>query len=86
MHWRALACSGVLWLALACIDVLWRALAYSGVLWRALACFGVHLRGLACVEIFLVIPCILPQHTYNIRVHNIKYEKDDLTSGAGAGA
>ena len=48
VHWRALACSGVLWCALACIDVLWRALACSGVHWRALACTGVLWCELAC--------------------------------------
>jgi hypothetical protein len=61
VHWRALACTGVLWCelecsgvhwrALACTGVLWRALAYSGVLRRALACFGVHWRVLVWIGV-----------------------------------
>jgi hypothetical protein len=48
VHWRALACIGVLWRALACSGVHWRASACSGVHWRAPACFGVLWRALAC--------------------------------------
>jgi hypothetical protein len=46
VHWRALACTGVLLRSLACSSVNWRALECTGVLWLALACSGVHWRTL----------------------------------------
>jgi hypothetical protein len=59
VHWRALACTGVLWRALTCSGVHWRALACTGVLWRALACVGVLCYAeLKCLTIEIHYPTI----------------------------